>query len=174
MQNVFAETLVAAPLRVTLFWSGPKLKRILLRWQDDPFEPGEQGVDKGLCSSGFADAMQKALDAYVAGEHVVWPQLPLDMEPLTPFSRLALETLHREVQWGRTVSYGELAAICGKPGAARSIGRAMALNPWPLVVPCHRVVGARGDLVGFSGTGVSMKRYLLDKEGALPAKASQK
>lgn len=168
MQNVIAETLVAHPLRVTLFWSGPKLKRILLRWHEDPYEPGEQLPGKYLCGSEHFACFQDALHRYVAGESVTWPEIEFEAEGLSEFSNHVLTTLRREVGWGRTISYGELAALCGKPGAARSIGRAMAFNPWPLIVPCHRVIGAKGDLTGFSGAGLEMKEFLLKTEGSLP------
>jgi len=169
MQNVFAETLVAPPLRVTLFWNGTRLKRLLLRWHDSPYEPGEQLPGAGLCGSEHFHEIQEALQRYVAGEKVSWPELVLDDAGVSAFSMQVLCTLQREIGWGRTISYGELAGICGKPGAARSIGRAMAFNPWPLVVPCHRVIGAKGDLTGFSGAGLEMKEYLLRTEGVLPS-----
>lgn len=169
MQNVFSETLVARPLRVTLFWNGSRLKRLLLRWHESPYEPGEQLPGPGLCGSEHYQDMQEALQRYVAGERVTWPEMEFDDTGISPFSSHVLRTLQSEIGWGRTISYGELASICGKPGAARSIGRAMAFNPWPLVVPCHRVIGSKGDLTGFSGAGLEMKEFLLRLEGVLGA-----
>ncbi len=93
-------------------------------------------------------AMREALARYVAGEDVRWPKLPLDFSRLTPFHQEALDALHR-VAHGTTTTYGELAAMAGSPGAARAAGRAMATNPFPLVLPCHRVVGKNGALTGF-------------------------
>jgi len=75
-----------------------------------------------------------------------------------------LMTLYK-VPTGQTLTYGELAGRCERPKAARAIGRVMASNPWPLIVPCHRVLGASGKLTGF-GPGLDMKAYLLEKEGA--------
>lgn len=72
-----------------------------------------------------------------------------------------------EVPAGATVSYGELARRSGYPGAARAVGGAMHRNPIPLIVPCHRVVGASHSLTGF-GLGLWRKRWLLDHEGAWP------
>lgn len=167
MQNVFSETLVAHPLRLTLFWNGDKLKRIMLRWHDAPYEPGEQLPGSGLCGSEHFQEIQDALQRYVAAQRVTWPELQFDSEGMSEFSAHVLATLRKEVSWGQTISYGELASLCGKPGAARSIGRAMAFNPWPLIVPCHRVIGAKGDLTGFSGSGLDMKEYLLKTEGSL-------
>jgi methylated-DNA-[protein]-cysteine S-methyltransferase len=85
---------------------------------------------------------------------------------MSEFKSRVLMTLSSEVSHGQTVSYGKLAAMCGKPEAARAVGRIMASNPWPLLVPCHRVVGADGKLTGFSGCGLPMKKFLLQLEGA--------
>jgi methylated-DNA-[protein]-cysteine S-methyltransferase len=74
----------------------------------------------------------------------------------------------RLLAWGETVSYAELARRAGVPGAARAIGAANGRNPIPVVVPCHRVIGADGTLTGFGG-GVERKEWLLAHEGAWPA-----
>jgi methylated-DNA-[protein]-cysteine S-methyltransferase len=106
-------------------------------------------------------------------------ELPLDWDSHSGARRAALELLARSVRYGQTISYGELAhrlaardgRAASGPGAvgARAIGTIMASNPLPLIVPCHRVVGADG-LGGFSGgCGVELKRWLLSFEGALPA-----
>ena len=89
------------------------------------------------------------------------------------FARDALVTLHREVGWGETVSYGELAGMAGRPKAARAVGSAMAHNPVPFIVPCHRVIAAKGQLGGYGGTNdgqaanLAIKRWLLTHEGVL-------
>jgi len=85
----------------------------------------------------------------------------------SPFRRGVLETLRREVPWGETVSYGELAEMAGAPGAARAVGTTMATNPVPLVIPCHRVVASGGRIGGYGGGlhGVATKRALLAREG---------
>jgi len=71
----------------------------------------------------------------------------------------------RSVGYGETVTYGQLARAIDRPAAARAVGAALARNPLPLVLPCHRVIGARGDLRGFAG-GVALKRRLLETEAA--------
>ena len=71
---------------------------------------------------------------------------------------------------GQTVTYGELARRSGFPGAARAVGGAMARNPIPIVIPCHRVVGEGGSITGF-GLGLWRKRWLLDLEGAWPIRS---
>jgi len=93
--------------------------------------------------------------------------LPLDLEPIDGFRRTVLETLAREVPWGEVVTYGELAALAGRPRAARAAGSAMRNNPLPFVIPCHRVVAA-GNKIGGYGSGrnaVALKRALLAREG---------
>jgi methylated-DNA-[protein]-cysteine S-methyltransferase len=85
--------------------------------------------------------------------------LPFEWERLGAFSRIALRELAK-VPYGARLSYGELAARCGNPRAARAVGSALSRNPWPVIVPCHRVVGAGGDLVGF-GKGREAKEALL-------------
>ncbi|HEX6202826.1 MAG TPA: methylated-DNA--[protein]-cysteine S-methyltransferase [Thermoanaerobaculia bacterium] len=92
--------------------------------------------------------------------------------PLAPrgsaFQRAVWDELRR-VPYGATVSYGELAARLGRPGASRAVGGANNRNPLPIVVPCHRVIGADGSLTGYGG-GLDRKRALLALEGVpLPA-----
>jgi methylated-DNA-[protein]-cysteine S-methyltransferase len=98
-----------------------------------------------------------------------WPDLPLDRSRLTPFTALVLDTLRREVPRGGVTTYGRLAQRCGSPRAARAVGGVMAANPWPLLIPCHRVLAANLGLGGF-GPGLPLKRTLLTLEGALPLK----
>ena len=72
----------------------------------------------------------------------------------------------RDIPYGETISYAELARRVGKPSAVRAVGAANGRNPLPIVVPCHRVIGADGSLTGFGG-GLPTKRFLLELEGAL-------
>ncbi len=85
------------------------------------------------------------------------------LDGMTPFQRSVLEAI-RVIPAGKTMEYGEVAKMVGRPGAARAVGNVMAANPIPLVVPCHRVVASRG-LGGYSG-GLEVKRKLLKLEGA--------
>ena len=93
--------------------------------------------------------------------------IPLDLTSVDGFKRDVLETLVREVGWGETVSYGELAEMAGRPRAARAVGSAMASNPLPFVIPCHRVIASGGRIGGYGGTrdAVALKRQLLAREG---------
>jgi methylated-DNA-[protein]-cysteine S-methyltransferase len=84
----------------------------------------------------------------------------------TDFQQAVWRTL-ATIPYGATVSYTELASRVGRPEAVRAVGAANGRNPLPIVLPCHRVIGANGSLTGFGG-GLPMKRFLLDLEGALP------
>ncbi len=121
------------------------------------------GLDLGGSCSVLDDAAGQ-LDAYFAGDLIVF-DLPLDIHG-TEFQRrcwLALAT----IPYGQTVSYGEQARRLELgPDSARAVGAANGQNPLPLVLPCHRVIGADGSLTGFGG-GLEVKRFLLEHEGAL-------
>ena len=104
------------------------------------------------------------LREYFAGER---SSFDLPLRPAgTPFEQRVWDELRR-IPYGETTSYGEIAARIGEPAAARAVGRANGRNPIPVIVPCHRVIGADGSLTGFGG-GLACKRALLDLErGAL-------
>jgi methylated-DNA-[protein]-cysteine S-methyltransferase len=106
----------------------------------------------------------RQLREYFAGERRVF-DLPLDVDG-TAFQRSVWEALV-EIPYGATESYGQLAERIGRPGAARAVGAANGRNPVPIVVPCHRVIGADGTLVGYGGSseaGLTMKRRLIRLE----------
>jgi methylated-DNA-[protein]-cysteine S-methyltransferase len=103
------------------------------------------------------------VEAYFRRERLSF-LLPLDFSGLTPFMINILQNL-QELPFGKTLSYGQLALVSGYPGAARAVGGAMAANPFPLVIPCHRVLGAGGKLAGYSGgEGILTKKWLLSFE----------
>lgn len=111
-----------------------------------------------------------ALDAYFADGAFVF-QLPIDWSVMTAFQRRVLP-LVAAIPAGETATYGSLAVALGNPQLARAVGRANATNPLPIVIPCHRVVGHDGSLVGYGG-GVARKQWLLAHEGvALAAQMS--
>ncbi|MGP3951764.1 methylated-DNA--[protein]-cysteine S-methyltransferase [Streptomyces sp. 7N604] len=107
----------------------------------------------------FAEAVRQ-LRAYFAGELTAF-DLPLRLDG-TPFQQRVWEVLRR-IPYGATVSYGQLADRLGNPSASRAVGLANGRNPIGIIVPCHRVVGARGSLTGYGG-GLDRKRRLLDFE----------
>ena len=113
------------------------------------------------------------LIAYRAGERREFSlQIMLQMEAThaSPFERAAWAALCT-IPFGETRTYGQQAAMIGRPSAARAVGRANGRNPIPVVVPCHRIIGGDGSLTGFTG-GLAIKRWLLTHEGVrLPAPA---
>jgi methylated-DNA-[protein]-cysteine S-methyltransferase len=90
----------------------------------------------------------------------------LDLRLLSPFAKKVLCELRNSVPAGKTISYGELANLAGHPGAARAVGSVMRNNPFPLFLPCHRVIKSNGNLGWFQGCreGGGLKKYLLDLE----------
>ncbi|MFF1646976.1 methylated-DNA--[protein]-cysteine S-methyltransferase [Streptomyces sp. NPDC058240] len=108
----------------------------------------------------------RQLAAYFAGSSREF-SLDLDWSLTSGFNRQVLRELATGVPYGTVVGYGDLAGRLGQPGAAQAVGVAMASNPLPVVVPCHRVVESDGGLGGFGG-GVETKRQLLALEGVLP------
>jgi methylated-DNA-[protein]-cysteine S-methyltransferase len=120
------------------------------------------GLSNASCA--VLDDAAAQLDAYFAGDLIAF-DVPLDLDG-TDFQKhcwLALAT----IPYGQTVSYGEQARRIGLgPDSARAVGAANGQNPIPVILPCHRVIGADGSLTGFGG-GLHLKRFLLEHEGAL-------
>jgi methylated-DNA-[protein]-cysteine S-methyltransferase len=117
-----------------------------------------------LRSAKPIDPARWELDEYFDGKRQQF-DLPVDLALLADFNRLVLGELAL-VPYGDVVTYGELAARVSRPGAARAVGTVMNRNPLPIVLPCHRVIGANGKLVGYAG-GLERKEQLLRLEGAL-------
>jgi methylated-DNA-[protein]-cysteine S-methyltransferase len=108
--------------------------------------------------------VRNELDEYFEGRRREF-DLTLDLRGTNAFAARVLDELAR-VPYGRTATYGELAARAGRPSAARAVGTVMNRNPIPIVLPCHRIVGANGSLVGYGG-GLDRKEQLLRLEGAI-------
>lgn len=104
-----------------------------------------------------------ALQAFLGGESVWFSLRAVDWSVCSPFKRAVLEAEHA-IPRGWVSTYGLIAAAVGLPGGARAVGRALATNPFPLIVPCHRTVASGGGLGGYQG-GLTMKRALLRNEG---------
>jgi methylated-DNA-[protein]-cysteine S-methyltransferase len=117
-----------------------------------------------LRSSAPVDRARRELDEYFEGKRHDF-DLAVDLTPLPDFQRLVLEELVR-VPYGHVDTYGGLAQRIGRPRAARAVGGALNRNPIPIVVPCHRIVGSTGSLVGYAG-GLEIKQALLGLEGAI-------
>jgi methylated-DNA-[protein]-cysteine S-methyltransferase len=110
------------------------------------------------------DDLRRQLDEYFAGRLRHF-DVPLDRRLSRGFRAQALAALLAHVGYGETASYREVAELAGNPGATRAVGTAMATNPIPIVVPCHRVLRAGGALGGYGG-GPEVKAFLLRLEGA--------
>lgn len=105
------------------------------------------------------------LAEYLRGERRDF-DLPIDWSIMKPFQRTALE-LVCAVPYGRTTTYGAIAQALGRPGAMRAVGQANATNPLPIIIPCHRVLGADGKLHGYGARGgLETKAWLLRLEGS--------
>jgi O-6-methylguanine DNA methyltransferase len=127
-------------------------------------------ADASRESDGFVPGLCRRLAAHLEGIRVSYDDVPVDDRRLTPFQRELLAAA-RSVGWGEVVTYGGLAALAGRPRAARAAGSFCARNRWSLVVPCHRVVAAGSDepfeLGGYGSGGNALKRRLLALEGTL-------
>lgn len=115
--------------------------------------------------SALSVSAAQMLERYFQGERVELNHIPVVLDGLTPFRQNVLLAT-RNLLYGEICSYGQLALACGSPHAARAIGGALAANPVPIIIPCHRVTGSDGRLTGYSAPGgEETKRVLLVKEG---------
>ncbi|MDT3439727.1 MULTISPECIES: methylated-DNA--[protein]-cysteine S-methyltransferase [unclassified Pseudofrankia] len=156
-------------------------------WGDDgivgialPSDQGDVSATRADLAAAYPDAVEgpapdgvrAAIDgmvALLAGEPVDLGEVRVDLGGVPDFYRRVYEVT-RAIPPGSTLTYGEVAARLGMPGAVRAVGQALGRNPVPIVVPCHRVVAAAGALGGFSAPGgPATKRHMLQIEGALPA-----
>ena len=122
---------------------------------------GVAEVEPGIVHDKLLLQAQEELKAYFAGELTEF-SLPLSVPGGSEFERAVWNQLRR-IPYGEMQTYGEVAKIVGDAGAARAVGVACNRNPLPVIVPCHRVVGAGGKMVGFGG-GIPRKRHLLELE----------
>ena len=131
---------------------------------------GQQPAAEWQRDDAALAAASAQLGEYFAGTRKVF-SLPL--RPAGTAFQLSVWAALREIPFGATISYGELARRIGHPSAARAVGAANGANPLPIVVPCHRVIGADNSLTGFGG-GLATKRFLLAHEARLsPSLARQ-
>jgi methylated-DNA-[protein]-cysteine S-methyltransferase len=120
------------------------------------------------------DRARAAFEAFADGDLSALEDLPIDLGDRPAWDRLVLGAVRR-IPPGATASYGEVARMIGKPGAARAVGAAVGRNPLGLVIPCHRVIAGDGSLGGYGGgwwggrqAGLELKRELLAREGVRP------
>jgi methylated-DNA-[protein]-cysteine S-methyltransferase len=125
--------------------------------------PDTHGDDGAGCARQWLDQAVRELDEYLAGTRTRF-DVPVDLGRVDGERRTVLEALADGVGHGETTTYGALAAATGLTGdGARRVGVAMARNPVPILIACHRVIGANGSLTGYAG-GLEVKRMLLDLE----------
>ena len=136
-----------------------RLVRVMILTDTQPERASTPAVSGSIATQVLRQAGRE-LAEYFAGRRQTF-EVPLDLSGWPPFTRKILEEL-RKVPFGATLTYGELAARAGYPRAARAVGQAMAANPLPIIIPCHRVVAADGRLGGYSGgAGLPTKQWLL-------------
>lgn len=132
------------------------LRHIMFPQGSRCFDPPENWV---RTSAGFNQTIEQ-LDEYFAGTR---KRFTIKLSPAgTDFQRSVWLAL-LQLEYGHTSSYGEIASLIGKPKASRAVGAANGANPIPIIIPCHRVIGAGGNLTGFGG-GLSTKQWLLAHE----------
>jgi methylated-DNA-[protein]-cysteine S-methyltransferase len=151
------------------------LGQCAVRWIDAgisgvllPNAGGRHGpvFEEGAAVPRFVAEAIKGIQAVMSGEARDLRDVPLDERGIDEWRR-EVYAATREIPAGTTRSYGEVAKAIGRPDGARDVGAALARNPFPIIVPCHRVVAANGALTGFSAPGgLETKRRMLELEGA--------
>lgn len=152
-----------------IVWRGPQPLRIIMGYPSRAALLATLEADVATANAPPAEVQNLAerLADYAAGEVVDFQDVRLDLSHLSDFQRRVAE-LCRRIPRGKTLSYGQLAAKAGNPGAARAVGSVMSSNRFPILIPCHRVVGAGGKLGGFSAPeGISVKQRMLQLEDAV-------
>ncbi len=123
---------------------------------------GEEELATSAVPTEVTDLCRR-IESHLAGERTSYDGVAIDLDWATPLQR-ELAAAARAIPWGEVVSYGELAALAGRPGAARAAGSFCADNRYSLIIPCHRVVAANG-IGGYGAAGPGLKRRLLALEG---------
>ena len=141
---------------------------VLLAFGRESLEPSLQELSAGVSprileAPARLDPLRRELDEYFEARRTTF-DLPVDLRLVRGFRRKVLDATAR-IPYGRVATYREVAGRAGNPGAARAAGTALALNPVPIIVPCHRVLRTGGALGGYGG-GLHRKRFLLDLEAS--------
>lgn len=123
-----------------------------------------EGLDR-MPSSKLTERVAGMLVQYFNGERLQFEGIAVDIKLSGDFRKHVLGLI-RSIPYGVVRSYGEVACLAGSPGAARAVGGAMATNPVPIIIPCHRVIATNGRLTGYSAPGgLELKKILLQMEG---------
>ncbi len=147
---------------------GPVVRHVFLSTPARPADEEFRRVFPDVAVASCLDirAIVAGIRALLAGGDVEFDLDLVALEACPPFQQAVLRATHR-IPRGRVASYGRIAAQLGRSGASRAVGNALAANPFPLLVPCHRVVRSDGQLGGFGG-GPLLKQALLAREGVAP------
>ncbi len=140
-----------------------------LKWRGSMLEKTEILPAQGLAFQGETSVprhpgLARAITEYSVENWPVIRELPLPFQCMSPFQARVLSILKKQVPFGYTITYKGLAELSGSPGAARAVGQTMARNLWPVIVPCHRVVGQNSPGGFSSGLKIKEKLLLLEKE----------
>ena len=123
------------------------------------------GKYSALTPSGLCEQVASMLTNYFKGERQQFEIIPIDLDVAGSFTCRVLNLI-RSIPYGSVKSYREVAILAGSPRSARAVGGAMAANPVPVIIPCHRVVSSRGCLTGYTAPGgLELKKILLQMEG---------
>jgi methylated-DNA-[protein]-cysteine S-methyltransferase len=160
-------------------WSGDRLTRLTFGHPSAAAAIASLEADDDFATTDskttpkWISDLASRLQSYAAGNDEQFDDVPLDLSHLSAFQARVIRACRR-ISRGRVRTYGELAGTAGAEGAARAVGNCMAKNRFPIIIPCHRVVGSAGSLGGFSARdGISMKRRMLEMEGATIKKPNQ-
>lgn len=157
---------------VAAYWEGDLLMRVSIGNASPAaalrsFEQVAELCDAKKLPAAQRDLLER-LAAAAVGSADTFAEVQLDLSHLGPFAQKVVQRC-RKIPPGKTLSYGQLAAACGSPRAARAVGNVMRTNRFPLIVPCHRVVGSGASLGGFSapqGVGLKQRMLRLEAEAA--------
>ena len=166
------------PVHTVIVWretrSGPLITRILLTKPDKAANFRTMRIFKETINGSCLeiDSLCSDIEAYLAGDRICFSLELLNLQSCTVFQQSVLKTQHT-VPYGSVTTYGRIAAEIGKPGAAQAVGNALAANPFPIVIPCHRTIQSNGSIGGFQG-GYELKKALLELEGKARLSRNQK
>ncbi len=148
------EEICVPPIKLKLLWKKNLLTKVHLSW----------GKEERLGKSHYGKKIFSVLKSYLNREPVGWDFLPLAWELTSDFQNKVFNVLKNKVGFGEHITYKKLAYLCNVPKGYRAVGQALKNNPWPLIIPCHRVIRSDATLGGFS-CGLEFKRFLLKLEG---------
>lgn len=154
------DIVVKPPLRLEIYWRGGVIAKAVLGWA------GTHAEGYSLLHSRYSLTVARFLQNYFFEAEENLLEAPLDWERVQETAGQVLSMLQKNVSYGEWISYSALAEMCGLPNCSRAVGQIMRNNPWPLLVPCHRVLRKNGQIGGFS-SGEELKLFLLQTEGLI-------